>query len=389
MKKKGGGGRINSNHSKSHRFKNPRRGPPGILLFCETGREKKCIAEGMEILTHYYNKIQNQSDDGSSDTKSKDNNKKVLSLEEEIQMIKKEKKGAPFQVYDTGCKGVVFFMCTSKHCNTIVQQPQNQLNNPETSNDISSIQVDDIDKDTSVQENIVDGKRKQIDDKIQDSLQQQKKQKTLSDNNQIPNNNDNSIIWDPITTIQTIVQDIRNNDSSAPRSRFVTKMIPIQATCFANTQEIAEAVRLLLKRFLMPYGIQFAKTKMNDFKRNQKTIPTFKIEFRRRFCSHMKREDVISIVANAVEALTNDYWNATSTFAAHVQQEDNKRAEGKEKTVPPLFGVDLGNPDFTIIIEICRTLCTMAVVEDAQSYHHFNLMKIQENAENNERKEKI
>ena len=57
MKKKNG--RKNCYH-------NPKRGKPGILVFCETGREKKCIAEGMEILDHYYTKLYNSNSNDST-----------------------------------------------------------------------------------------------------------------------------------------------------------------------------------------------------------------------------------------------------------------------------------------------------------------------------------
>ena len=233
MKKKNGRNPNSNNRFKSHH--NPKRGPPGILLFCETGREKKCIAEGMDILNHYYNKdneafkddsIIIRGDDGKIDNKE---SKKIMSLEQEIQMMKKEKKSSPFQVYETGCRGVVFFMCTSKYCNIIVQQPsksqqkdQLQLemtkideNNNDNKEKILQGQTEKTSKDDDNQVNGATAKRKVIieedgtgDDNDSSVNQQESKKQKLDDNC--------DKIWDPIQTIESIVKDIRSNDSTAP-----------------------------------------------------------------------------------------------------------------------------------------------------------------------------
>lgn len=177
--------------------------------------------------------------------------------------------------------------------------------------------------------------------------------------------------------------------SLVSRSRFVTKMIPIQATCFATMEEIKPAAKSLLEHFLMPHGIKIANDrsetfqsddgKPDDVTNHKNNLPTFKIEFRKRFCSHLKRDDVISVIADSIGDLTSEYWLMKESKRTNLEE---KRQQDScietDSKFPPLFGVDLGNPDYTIIIEVCRTLCTMSVVKNAQSYHHFNLMKIQE-----------
>eukprot|EP00978_Attheya_sp_CCMP212_P003397 scaffold7003_cov60-Attheya_sp.AAC.1 len=70
-----GGGKKSNWHSK----KNVRRGGPGILLTCETGREFKCQREGLEILRHYYYRNETSSSGnydtpGTGDHKDPNNN---------------------------------------------------------------------------------------------------------------------------------------------------------------------------------------------------------------------------------------------------------------------------------------------------------------------------
>lgn len=416
MKSKNGGGGGRNNYQNSKRNKNPTRGPPGILIFCEVGREKKCISEGMEILNHYYNDSDNEKEDVDTNSNANgDGDDKVtknMTLEEEIEMMKKEKKKAPFHVYDTGCRGSVFFMCSTKHCNVIVprrqgqsqqqkeneeQESKNDTDGNEDKIDTSKEQTSEPNKDDSQN----DSKRK-LEDKTDAGTG--KKQKTQEDDNE---NSTTTIstttttivepkpnLWDPIKTVQSIVHDIRNNDSSAPRSRFITKMIPMQASCYANVEEITATSRAVVEKFLMPHGIQFANDNNNDDTTppsattggsdgdnddgstvtKKATLPSFKIEFRKRFCSHLKREEVINIVADTVDALTKDYWNDKT------EDKEDKEQVGTTATstkYPPLFNVNLSSPDYTVIIEICKTLCIMSIVKDAQSYQNFNLMKIQ------------
>lgn len=397
MKQRGG-----KNFNYSNRNRNPRRGPPGMLVFCETGREKKCISEGMDILNHYYNnqiaidsKDDNDAGDNADDNADNDDGvdsklkeKKTMTLEEEIQMMKQEKKKSPFQVYETGCRGSVFFMCSSKNCNTIVQHPQNPSGADSNKEKEAQEQEQQERKQEKEVTDIIESNSSKR--KLEDATKcNQKRQKTASLlENDAKENQQNATIWDPIETIQSIVRDIRKNDSSAPRSRFITKMIPIQATCYANREEIESTALSLLKNYLLPHGIKVAtdngknetQTVSNEdngddgaTSSNEKSaLPTFKIEFRKRFCTHLKRDEVIKIVADTVDTLTNEYWSNIE------YKPSEEKTDGKQNKSPPLFGIDLGNPDYTIIIEICKTLCTMCVMKDAQSYHHFNLIKMQE-----------
>jgi len=52
----------------------------------------------------------------------------------------------------------------------------------------------------------------------------------------------------------------------------------------------------------------------------------------------------------------------------------------KSSDTPQLLSVDLIHPDYTVIIEICQTLCAMSVVKDVkEGFHNFNLIKQENN----------
>jgi hypothetical protein len=121
----------NSNKTTKARRNNPPRGGPGVLVLSETGRESKCQREALEILRHYfYAETKEDLSDVNSPVDEKDTHKDAsnLTLEQEIALLKRgasadavlsgnasdptEKHKAPFRVYDTGCRGTVFIMCT-------------------------------------------------------------------------------------------------------------------------------------------------------------------------------------------------------------------------------------------------------------------------------------
>lgn len=137
----------------------PRRGPPAVFVSCESGREKKCQREALELLHHYYyasrsrpsqskvesgeeeaekNAAQDSSSADANKKKSSGDNNKPLSLEEELAMLrkgamaeevltyeqgskrqrtagggytKKSSMKSPFSIYDTGMRGMVCILC--------------------------------------------------------------------------------------------------------------------------------------------------------------------------------------------------------------------------------------------------------------------------------------
>lgn len=76
------------------------------------------------------------------------------------------------------------------------------------------------------------------------------------------------------------------------------------------------------------------KEKPND----NKTTPTFAIQSKRRNCGHITRDHVIDWVASQVDQTTREF---------------GKTGEWK---------VNLKSPDYTVWIEICKTLCGISIV---------------------------
>ena len=399
-------------HNNSFR-NNPPRGTPGFLVLCETSREKKCEREALEILRHYFyggKKSEDSSSAKDSTGKITEQEESQLSLEEEIAMLKKgasadavlsgtsdptEKHKAPFRVYDTGCKGTVFIMCTipdSELISTTISTAKSLHDNGSDGNSQQKrkggekVEVSDTTRsclgktkqkgDKSLHDNDSDGKSQQkrkgeekveVSDTTRSCLGKRTQKDDaasaapdfeISSSKRQKMDDIDKPKWDPIKTVQSIFRDIREHNTEAPRSRFVSRMVPIQVTCFASMEEIMANATELIKDFLMP--------KVNALTKGlEDKLPSFKIEFKRRNCNHIRREQIVDGIANIVKDLTAQFWSNHS---------GEKTGDGSK----PLFRVDLDNPDYTIIIELCRTLCGMSVVANTKSYKKFNLIVLQE-----------
>jgi tRNA(Ser,Leu) C12 N-acetylase TAN1 len=298
---KGTGDASRDGNKSSLSFNIPKRGGPGVLLTCETGRELKCRREGLEILNYYYLKS-TEPDNARVDTTS-------LSLEDELKQLQSKSSNSAdtstFAVYDTGCRGTIFILCALPNCHLI-----------------EPIQTDY--QRAKAAESRVD---------VQASF---KKPKTLESEDSTPVPTIESLvasnmprdppIWDPLATVDSVLADRSvNTDVSAPSSRFVTRMIPIQATCFASEEEL----RLTCTKLLQNYFPRDAKT--------------FAIVSKRRNCGGLKRDQIINTVASIVLELV------------------------------PGCQVHLDKPQITVMVEICRTLCGVSVLKNAQDYKNFNL----------------
>lgn len=306
----------------------PKRGAPGMLLTCETGREKKCQREGLEILNFYLQTSGlTTTTPGNRNDQKEDDGVTGLSLEEELERLKSKKESpdpSAFGVYDTSCRGTVFVLCTLPNCNLIpIIQTEYMLskkNQIKSKNDVAGDDVDNVSNKKLKSEEVgaeTDGKC--------DSPTMRPAGDEKSDGGDLAVKE--TPPWDPISTFQTILSDIDNDSNkAAPRSRFVTRMIPIQATCFASPEELELTCSEVLKKYV------------------SRAAKTFAIVFKRRNCSNLNRNLVIKIVGEIM----------SKTF--------------------PACKVRLDKPDATILIEVCGTLCGLSVVENVQDCRKFNLI---------------
>jgi hypothetical protein len=183
------GGKKRKYRDHNRKSRNPRRGFPGVMLTCETGRERKCQHEGMDILNHYCD----------PDTIHQEKSNYVISLEEELKLLRSKNKSANhmFSVYDTGIRGIVFVMCTKPGCNLI----------PFT---------------------IMENKKEDSDSRKKGNNEFEKKPRVDSNNKssakpeaQPENNIDKDNAWDPVETVRTVIQELKENSNTAPSSRLV------------------------------------------------------------------------------------------------------------------------------------------------------------------------
>lgn len=314
--------RTNSYYHKRH--DNPRRGGPGILLTCESGRENKCQREGLELLAYYWNK-QHQG------TSREPGDKEKQSIDDEIAQLKRNgKKGRnesfPFQVFHTGCRGTVFLL----------------------------LKGDDIDgrEPSQPQE-----KETEAEPPVCKKLKGSEEEKGTSTNSTDPQSMQKEPpvgSWNPIDMVKQIASDrladIANrlvDHSNAPGSRFVTRVIPLQRTCAAHLDAIAEAVEQLLTGEMATRKATSSRPKTT----------TFAISSKRRNCSHLSSKGIIDTVASLVDKVVEEQGSSNP------------------------WKVDLKSPDLTIWIEICQKIAGVSIVpqEILQLSPKFNIMSLQDN----------
>merc|ERR1712084_148136 len=102
-----------------------------------------------------------------------------------------------------------------------------------------------------------------------------------------------------------IYEDIITNSNKCPSSRFILRMIPIQITCFASIHSISIASKTLIDTYLIP-NIVAQQQQSSSNNKKEKQIINFEIQFHKRICSNVTREEVISTVADLVLSSSAD-----------------------------------------------------------------------------------
>ena len=87
-------------------------------------------------------------------------------------------------------------------------------------------------------------------------------------------------------------------------------------------------------------------------------MKTFKVDFKRRNCSHLTRDQVLEAVVPLVLGENN--------------------GGGSEKSDAPKqkYAVDLSDPDFSIRIEVCKTFCGVSILPRQKWCKNFNLAEL-------------
>ena len=306
-------------------LRNPKRGAPGILMTCERGKEMKCQREGLEIISHYYSKVVEGDSKGDSNNDVPDSAANPnLSLEEELQQLKSAKgddQSKPhFGMFEVGCRGVVFALCTIPGCE-MIPSIKGLKNNPR-------VAADNADGPSS---NAADETYEPVLKKMREDVFEEtgndREEQTLSKEREDPETPVNARC-DPVPVVRQILQDITDDSArDAPSSRFVSRMIPIQATCFPSQEELQLVSRMLIQRYF------------------PRTAASFGVAHKRRMCPDQFTKEII-----------------IDTVAAEVL------------AVAPKIKVNLDNPDVTVVVEVCKNLCGVSVIPKCKEhFRNFNL----------------
>lgn len=100
----------------------PLEGKKGILITCQTGKEKRAMAELFNLFEDYAEQLYPNEEDISRN-EEKEVQERELSIEKEleleIQALKEKKKTPIFQTFDTGCRGTFFMEILSPKINPV------------------------------------------------------------------------------------------------------------------------------------------------------------------------------------------------------------------------------------------------------------------------------
>jgi len=100
----------------------PLEGKKGILVTCQTGKEKRAMAELFNLFEDYAEQLYPNEEDISRN-EEKEVQERELSIEKEleleIQALKEKKKTPIFQTFDTGCRGTFFMEILSPKINPV------------------------------------------------------------------------------------------------------------------------------------------------------------------------------------------------------------------------------------------------------------------------------
>lgn len=285
---------------------NPRRGAPGILLTCESFREVKCRREGLEILKYYWEHFHPSEKQKEVEEKQ--------SLEEELSALKRGtiREKCPFVSFDTGCQGTVWYLLDPKE-------------HAEKEGEPDSFQET---KESEATETLVKKQRRET--------------TTAKD--------ENLLCFNPVEMVTQILRDVKDKTSKRkglgiPGSRFVTRIIPLQATCSVSIEDIQATTRTVTAAFIHVMSEE-----------ERKTVRTFAVQIKRRNCGHVKRLDMIVAVADQVAKTVNELL-------------------GKE------WSVDLTTPDVTVWLEVCKSICGISLFskETLELSPNWNVAEIRDN----------
>ncbi|XP_050141094.1 uncharacterized protein LOC126617068 [Malus sylvestris] len=110
--------------------------------------------------------------------------------------------------------------------------------------------------------------------------------------------------------------------------RFILRVLPIEVACYSSEEEISRAIKPLLEQ-------HFPVETQNPRK--------FAVLYEARANTGIDRMKIINAVA---------------------------------KSVPAPHKVDLNNPDKTIVVEICRTICLIGIVDKYKQLAKYNLRQL-------------
>jgi hypothetical protein len=289
-----------------------------------------------------------QCDDNDDTTKLQQAAASKLSLEDEIAMLKRlndtrttsRRSDLPFREYETGCRGTVFLLYTGAAA-AAEEGKSDKPADHQTSADTTSdgepctkkprIETDSCDATSqSIAKAATKTSSWHVLPTVLAVFQDLVAEAAAGAGN---DNDDNDGATEKTeATLATNPSTSSSTNSHIPTSRFMTRMIPIQATCFASLTEIQDTVALLMQE--------------HDSTSTSKL--TFAIQTKRRCLDHLTSHDMIQAI-------------------------------GRQVSVDrPNWKVDLRQPQVTVVVETCKSLVGISLLSSdyLSVVRNFNLAEI-------------
>jgi len=298
---------------------------------------------------------------------------------------------SPFSVNDTGIRGMVCLVCTLPDCELVpyddILSEKKKIQTAMKDKEKEMEAADERDL-VRTQQNGEENVREKEDDaaKHRDADDIAEKGNEESNYSALP-------LWDPVETVKKIMdgviaqsqKNIATNKSNnqqlmdpPPGFRFVSRMIPMQATCFASIDEIKPVTKSLLQRYLP----SIKQSLHGNGKVTPEKVITFKIDFKRRNCSHLSTMKVVEAITPMLLSDDDDKQTGGDGSNKNDKNGDTCREqvleinEDERIDKGQTYAVNLTDPDFAIRIEVCRTFCGISVLPREEWYRNFNLAEL-------------
>lgn len=333
-----------------------RPGVQGFFITCDGGRERQASTEAINVIDSFFDELIDGKSSGvkiteladkpvnkkikfsDSESSSDDDNEEEGGEDENKEVPEEESKSKPSNEQNDPCNENETTDTPDNQGDTVVSEKEKSNDNEkdikclevkveEPPNKKQCIQAD-------VSKSIIKEKKKSIDQLIEAELEEladKSKRRFFS-----LDSGCNGVVFiqmrksDGEPGPEAVAQHMMTSIASTRKhmSRFILRVLPIEVACYASVEEITRAIKPLIEK---------------NFPVESQSPIKFAVLYEARANTGIDRATIINTVA---------------------------------KSVPEPHKVDLTHPEKTIVVEICKTICLIGVVEKYKELSKYNLRQL-------------